>query len=199
MNLQETIRKVLREENVGFKKRIKNTIEELGIYETAKMLGITITKLVEISEYPIDSVLANNLLVENIKNNDLPTRYNEFKIDDNGDNIIGWTCNIKTERFSSDMIEQITVMATPFWDGLEYTPVEIDWFTLLDDKFNVVIEIEGEGYYYQRINHQSSFENVEELFNWYKEFYLPEVYNIVMNKLLPKVHKNVEYELRQRN
>ena len=195
-NLQETIKRVLREETDGFKKRIKNTIEEFGIYQTAKMLGISQSKLVEITEYPIDSVLANELLIENIKNNDLPTRYNEFRIYDYGSDIIGWICNIKTDRFLPDTIEQITVMATPFWDGENHTPVEIDWFTLLDDKLNNIIEIEGEGNYFQALNHQSSFKNVEELFNWYKEFYLPEVYDIVMNKLLPKVHKNVEYELK---
>jgi hypothetical protein len=188
MNLQETIRKVLREESTGQKKLI-GLIDEFGLNQAARMIGVSMTKLVQLSNLPINSILANQLLIENIKNNDLPTRYNEFMIDDNGDNLISWTCNIKTERFSSDMIEQITVMATPFWDGLEYTPVEIDWFTLFDDKFNVVIEIEGEGHYYQKLNHQSSFKNVEELFNWYKEFYLPEVYNIVMNKLLPKIHK----------
>lgn len=188
MNLQETIRKVLREETRGQKKLI-SLIDEVGLYEASKMLGISITRIVQLSNLPINSELANDILIENIKNNDLPTRYNEFMIDYNGDNLISWTCNIKTERFSSDMIEQITVMATPFWDGLEYTPVEIDWFTLFDDKFNVVIEIEGEGHYYQKLNHQSSFKNVEELFNWYKEFYLPEVYNIVMNRLLPKIHK----------
>ena len=86
-------------------------------------------------------------------------------------------------------------MATPFWDGGEYTPVEIDWFTLLDDKLNVTIDQEGGGDYYKQLKHQTSFETVGELFNWYREFYLPEVYNLVMNKLLPIVHSDIDDRL----
>ena len=193
-NLKESIRKVLREESKGQKKLI-GLIDEFGLNQAARMLGVSMTKLVQLSNSPINSVMAYQLLVDNISNGNLPIRYNEFNINDVGDGVIGWYCNIKTGHFLPEFIEQISVMATPFWDGQEYTPVEIEWFSLLDDKFNIIIEEEGGGDYYKELKHQTSFENVEELFNWYKEFYLPEVYNIVMNKLLPIVHSDIDDRL----
>jgi hypothetical protein len=192
--LQEQIRKVLREESKGQKKLI-GLIDEFGLNQAARMLGISMTKLVQLSNLPINSILANELLIENMFNGNLPLRYNHFNIYNAGDGVVGWYCNIKTGHFLPEFIEQISVMATPFWDGQEYTPVEIDWFSLLDDKLNTIIEEEGEGDYYKELKHQTSFENVEELFNWYKEFYLPEVYNLVMNKLLPIVHSDIDDRL----
>ena len=194
MNLQETIRKVLREESKSRKKLI-GLIDEFGLNQAARMIGVSMTKLVQLSNSPINSVMAYQLLVDNITNGNLPVRYNEFNIHNTGDGVVGWYCNINTGHFLPEFIEQISVMATPFWDGQEYTPVEIDWFTLLDDKLNVIIDQEGGGDYYKELKHQTSFENVEELFNWYKEFYLPEVYNIVMNKLLPIVHSDIDDRL----
>lgn len=194
MNLQESIRKVLREESKAQKKMMR-LIDEFGLYETSKMVGTSMTKLVQLSNLPINSVIANKLLIENMFNGNLPRKYNHFNIYNAGDGVVGWYCNISTGHFQPGLIEQISVMATPFWDGQEYTPVEIDWFTLLDDKMNVIIEEEGGGDYYKELKHQTSFENVEELFNWYKEFYLPEVYNIVMNKLLPIVHSDIDDRL----
>jgi len=194
MNLKESIRKVLREESKGQKKMMR-LIDEFGLYETSKMVGTSMTKLVQLSNLPINSIIANELLIENMFNGNLPLRYNHFHIYNAGDGIVGWYCNISTGHFQPGLIEQISIMATPFWDGGKYTPVEIDWFSLLNDKLNTIIEEEGDGDYYTQLKHQTSFENVEELFNWYKEFYLPEVYNLVMNKLLPIVHSDIDDRL----
>jgi hypothetical protein len=194
MNLKESIRKVLREESKGQKKLI-GLIDEFGLNQAARMIGVSMTKLVQLSNLPINSIMANQLLIENMFNGNLPLRYNHFNIYNAGDGVVGWYCNIKTGHFAPEFIEQISVMATPFWDGGQYTPVEIDWFTLLDDKLNTIIEEEGAGDYYKELKHQTSFENVEELFNWYKEFYLPEAYDIVMNKLLPIVHSDIDDRL----
>ena len=194
MNLQESIRKVLREETKAQKKMMR-LIDEFGLYETSKMVGTSMTKLVQLSNLPINSVIANTLLIENIFNGNLPRKYNHFNIYNAGDGVVGWYCNISTGHYPPGFIEQISVMATPFWDGEKFTPVAIDWFSLLNDKLNTIIEEEGDGDYYKELKHQTSFENVEELFNWYKEFYLPEVYNIVMNKLLPIVHSDIDDRL----
>jgi hypothetical protein len=194
MNLKESIRKVLREESKGQKKLI-GLIDEFGLNQAARMIGVSMTKLAQLSNLPINSILANQLLIENMFNGNLPLRYNHFHIYNAGDGVVGWYCNIKTGHFAPEIIEQISVMATPFWDGGQYTPVEIDWFSLLDDKLNTIIEEEGAGDYYKELKHQTSFENVEELFNWYKEFYLPEVYNMVMDKLLPIVHSDIDDRL----
>jgi hypothetical protein len=61
-----------------------------------------------------------------------------------------------------------------------------------------VYQTQGEGGFYKELKHQTNFESVDELLNWYEEFYLPEVYNIIMNTLLPKMHKLADYEIKQR-
>jgi hypothetical protein len=67
MNLQETIRKVLREES-RLKKTVNNYIEQFGLKQTSKMMGISLAKLVEISDHPIDSEVAHEILIENLRN-----------------------------------------------------------------------------------------------------------------------------------
>jgi hypothetical protein len=192
--IRESITRILREESKA-QKKLMGLIDEFGLNQAAKMLGVSMTKLVQLSNLPINSILANQLLIENMFNGNLPRKYNHFNIYYAGDGVVGWYCNISTGHFAPEIIEQISVMATPFWDGGQYTPVEIDWFSLLDDKLNTIIEEEGAGDYYKELKHQTSFENVEELFNWYKEFYLPEVYNMVMDELLPIVHSDIDDRL----
>jgi hypothetical protein len=197
MDLQESIRKILREEN-KFKEILIKTINKNGLYDTAKILGLTITKLVELSNIKITPEIANEILYENMRFKNLKDTYKEFTISTNMDGVFYWEAKTRTGRFLPDMIELISVAATPFWDGSDYTPVEIDWFTLFDSDMNVIVETEGGGDYYQQLNHRTHFKNVEELLNWYEEFYLPEVYNLVMNELLPKAHQDVDDKLDER-
>jgi hypothetical protein len=49
--------------------------------------------------------------------------------------------------------------------------------------------------YYRTLKGQSEFESVEELFTWYEEFYLPEVYSMIMDTILPRVHDYADYVL----
>ena len=122
--------------------------------------------------------------------------YKEFNLQSNLDGVVYWDGELKTGEFIPDYTEVITVMATPFWDGVDYTPVEIDWFTLEDrsrknDK-QVVVETEGGGNYYKTLKDKTRFNNVEELFSWYDEVYLPGVYDIIINKLLPIAQQDME-------
>jgi len=194
MNLQETIRRVLKETKQ--KKVLHDYIVELGFRKTAKLMGLSYTELAKISKIKIDSELANLIIDDNLINGKLTDEYKGFKIQSNMDGVFYWDGEIKTGRFLDEYIEQITVVATPFFDGMKYTPVEIDWFSLLDKsrpiQKQVVVEIEGAGSYYKALEDKTSFDSVEELFKWYDEVYLPGVYNIIINELLPKVHQDVE-------
>ena len=93
MNLKESIRKVLREESKGQKKLI-GLIDEFGLNQAARMLGVSMTKLAQLSNSPINSIMANELLIENMFNGNLPLRYNHFHIYNAGDGVVGWYCNV---------------------------------------------------------------------------------------------------------
>jgi hypothetical protein len=194
MNLRQTIKKVLKEnkqENV-----LRNYINQFGIYKTYKMMGISFTKLVKISNIPINGMIANDVLMENLENGNLTDTYKGFKIQSNLDGVVYWDGELKTGEFLPDYIETITAMATPFWEGVDYTPVEIDWFTLQDRSRKIgeqiVVETEGGGNYYKELQDKTRFNSVEELLNWYDEVYLPGVYDIIMNELLPKVQQDIQ-------
>jgi hypothetical protein len=194
MNLQESIRRILKEDRQ--ERILRNYLNEYGLYETSKITGLSMTKIIEISNFPINSEIANELLIENLDEGKLKDTYKEFKIQSNLDGVVYWDGELKTGEFLPNYTEVITVMATPFWDGVDYTPVEIDWFTLEDRSRKigeqVVVETEGGGNYYKALKDKTRFDSVEELLSWYDEVYLPGVYDIIMNELLPKVHQDIQ-------
>ena len=197
MNLRDNIRKILRENSEDkFQNLVSEIIDEVGIYEAKKYFGITMTQLVKLSKIEINSKIANELLIENLEKGKLKDTYKEFNIQLNLDGVVYWDGEIKTGEFLDDYTESITAMATPFWDGVDYTPVEIDWFTLLDKSRKIdkqaVVETEGGGNYYKELQDKTRFNSVEELLSWYGEVYLPGVYDIIMNELLPKVQQDIQ-------
>ena len=193
--MRELIRKILLEET-RMESLVKKYINQFGINETAKMMGLTITRIIEMSNFPINSEIANEILIENLDKGKLKDTYKGFKIQSNLDGVVYWDGELKTGEFLPNYTEVITVMATPFWDGVDYTPVEIDWFTLEDRSRKigkqVVVETEGAGNYYKALQDKTRFNNVEELLNWYDEVYLHGVYFIIMNELLPKVQQDIQ-------
>jgi len=197
MNLRDNIRKILRENSEDkFQNLVSEIIDEVGIYEAKKYFGITMTQLVKLSKIEINSTIANELLIENLEKGKLKDTYKEFNIQSTLDGVVYWDGELKTGEFLPNYTEVITAMATPFWDGVDYTPVEIDWITLEDRSRKigkqVVVEISGEGDYFKVLQDKTRFDSVEELFSWYDEVYLPGVYDIIINKLLPKAQQDIQ-------
>jgi len=194
-NINESVLK----ENRKSKETISDLVKEFGLSETSSMVGLPISQIVKISKHPINPGIANEILIENMIKGNIIDNYKEFIIHASSNGVFYWETNTRTGHFSNDRVEQITVAATPFWDGVDYTPVEIDWFTLYDkDMVNVIYSVGGEGDYFSKFTHQTNFETVEELNDWYNEVYLPGVYDIIMNKLLPKLYRRVDFELNPR-
>ena len=202
MNLKESIRKILREDEQKkdshkyLKTILNNHIDRYGIFYTSEITGLSITKIFEICEREINPKDAMELLLENLDKGKLKKTYKEFNIQSTMDGIFYWNGELKTGKFPPKYTEVITAVATPFWDGLDYTPVEIDWFTLenrsKEINKQVVVEIPGEGNYFKVLKDKKIFDSVEELFSWYDEVYLPGVYDIIINKLLPIAQQDME-------
>lgn len=204
MNLRDNIRKILRENSEDkFQNLVSEIIDEVGIYEAKKYFGVTMTQLVKLSKIEINPTIAMELLLENLDKGKLKKTYKEFNIQTSLDGIFYWDGELKTGKFLPNYTEVITAMATPFWDGLDYTPVEIDWITLEDrsKEINkqVVVEIVGEGHYFKALRDKTRFDSVEELFSWYDEVYLPGVYDIVINKLLPVAQQDIQDKMDENN
>ena len=195
---REGINESVLKEDRKAKETISDLVKEFGLIKTSDMVGLSISQIVKVTNIPIDSDTANQILVEMMNNDELKTKYKDFNIHASSNGVFFWESMTKTGHFPDDIVEEITVAATPFWDGVKYTPVELDWFTLFNYYGVIVYETSPEGGFYRELKHQTNFESVDELLYWYEEFYLPEVYNMVMNTLVPKMHKLVDWELKQR-
>ena len=192
----KTYTKFIIQEN-RLERLVKNYVDKYGLSKTSEMMGLSLSKIIEIAKVPIDSEVAFEILREKFIQKELKDTYKKFIISlDRMDGIFYWETTTRTDRYPEDRVQQITVMATPFWDGSKFTPIEISWFTLLNDDMNIIYELEGDGSFYKAFTHQSNFDSIEELLNWYEETYLPGVYDIIMNTLLPKVYKVIDYEMR---
>lgn len=190
MDIRESIRKVLREESNKLSKVLNQAIEQHGIDRALKLTGMDLIKIVNISGIKITPRIANELIMDGITFRKLTREYNGFRITTYND-VVQWEGKIKTGFFTSNVTEVITVMATPFWDGVEWTPIDLDWYSLYNKDMVVIDEIGGDSDYYQTWEDKTSFDSVDELFDWYENVYLPEVYKIVMNNLLPKAQADI--------
>lgn len=190
MNIRESIRKVLREESNKLSKFLNQAIEKYGIDHTQKLTGMDLIKIVNISGIKITPDIANELIMDGITFRKLTREYNGFRITTYND-VVQWEGKIQTGFFTLNVTEVITVMATPFWDGMDWTPIDLDWYSLYNKDMVVIEEIGGDSDYYQTWEDKTSFDSVDELFDWYENVYLPEVYEILMNNLLPKAQADM--------
>jgi len=205
MNLQEHIRRVLREDKKS--KFIMDTVGKHGVYKTAKMMGVSLTYLYKMSDLKIDEFVAKELLAENIENGNLPAKYKGFEIEISSDDVFYWTRQFKSGHYPPHVLEKIWVMATPFFATADYTPVELDWYGLEDDskKPNVgIYDTSGGGDYFVELTHNTHngnyfFNSVDNLFDWYNTFYLPEVYEIILDRIIPQVQEETDERLRDKN
>jgi hypothetical protein len=55
----------------------------------------------------------------------------------------------------------------------------------------VMDELGANGDYYTTFEDRTSFDSVDELYEWYENVYLPNVYYVVMNELLPKAQEDM--------
>jgi hypothetical protein len=190
MNLRNNIKKVLNEEN-RFLKTINRYVDKYGIYKAPEIIGISLTEMVKLSNHPIDSKLAYHLIHENFINEKLKRKYKEFKLSMEYGDLISWFGQFENGPFGSDNVEQFSIYATPFFEEGITTPIEISWYDLLLADGSI-ISIENEGKYYYELEHKTDFESIDELFDWYDNFYLPQTYNVLITDLIPEARNQME-------
>ena len=172
--------------------KILELIDEIGLWKTKELLGISLTKLVKLADLKIHPGLAGDIIIEGIGNETLPTMYKEFEIEINIVGVVYWEGKFYGDHLLPNIVETIWIMATPFWDGESYTPVETNWYSLTDSEKNTLIdEIDGGGEYFETINDKIFFDSVEDVYNWYEKFYLPNVYEIIMDNFLPNLRQDI--------
>ena len=175
---------------------LKNKIKELGLYETSNLLGLSMTQILVSSGIEITTKYANLVLLDRMDKQEIPTRYKEFSIEHNGEGGVTWYGGHLTDIFGPELNETIYCMATPFWDGKNMVPIDFDFYDLsTPSPYSSLFSEDRYGEYEKILTVKKSFESLEKLLEWYRDFYLPTVYDKIMNECLPMVRKIHESEI----
>lgn len=159
--------------------KIKQLIKKEGLTTASKISGLPRYELVRITDYPIDNVIANLLLWDMMDDNLIPKNYKNSKLFySDSEGVLYW----KTDIIDKVGIVEISTMATPFWDGSEYTPVETDWVVITDTNGDLIIDAEGGGEYFDTLISRTKFDGIEDLLTWFKHFYLPKTSEIIQKQ-----------------
>ena len=164
-----------------------NLIKTHGIYDASKIIGINPVELIHISEITIDSWLANTVLTKLMSEGKLPEQYKEFVL-----SIDGMTGTFDWDGvFESDGVkEKVFAYASPFWEGESGIPVEINYYEQLTDDGKIELSVEGD--VFNLLKTREVFDGIEDVLTWYKHFYLPKVYRVIVEEQLPIVRKLME-------
>jgi hypothetical protein len=157
--------------------KISELINRVGLTDASKILGLPRYEMVRIVDKPFDEVTANFLLWDLMDDNLLPKSYKNSTIYVN-DGIFYWTT-----KFTDNVgFVEMSTMATPFWDGSKVTPVETDWVLIKNEEGDSIYDQETGGEYFDEIINRTNFDGIEDLLTWYKHFYLPKVYNLILTQ-----------------
>jgi hypothetical protein len=102
--------------------------------------------------------------------------------------ILEWVCTNKDIFSNKKYVEKMLIYATPFWDGENKIPIVMSYYEVLDEKTDKTIIVFEDDF--ESIKIDKTFKDIEELLVWFRDFYLPEVYNVII-KYRNEYRKNI--------
>lgn len=185
--LSEPINDTDPEDLILFEQKTNNEVSRLlakmvgehGVYKTMEMTGLNVIQLFDRlgNNVIIDSEMANDLLRMLWNQNLLPKTVNNFKLTyETFDGILYWNLDSKTE--------EIVAMCTPFWEGNKSIPIDFSYYTVKENG----TEEEYNPEWYENIDYKDDFDSIQDLIDWFKEWYIPVVYHQLI-KFLKKARK----------
>lgn len=153
----------------------KKIYEKFGLREASKMSGIKTYDIIRYSNISFGVKDAYILLMDMMSDGLLPKQYKGYEL-----YYDFLSATLYWEKNNQGSFYQIVVMATPFWNGTKEIPIDIQviyWMNKeksesYEDDFSKVIEL-GD----------IVFNNIEELLVWFRDFYLPETYNVIKSTI----------------
>jgi len=159
--------------------KIQKLIDRHGLTDASKISGLPRYELIRICDYPINHEIANTILWDLMYDNLIPKTYKNSTIYVSVDGVFYWT----TKFVDGTNKVEITSMATPFWDGGKTTPVEGEWILITNiENDEKVHDQELYGEYFDELVSRVEFDGIEDLLTWFKHFYLPKVYNLILKQ-----------------
>lgn len=182
--------------SIRHKETIQKEIRKNGLYETSRLLGISMTHTVKLSGIKIIPKYANEVLLEMLYKGQIPNVYKQFTVEYDGESAVRWYGHRITNEFGLELKETIYCMATPFFGGKGVTPIDFDFYDLstLENNDNI-FSYDNYGEYQEILVHEIEFENIEKLLEWFRDFYLPTVYEKIMTECIPQVIEQNKEEI----
>lgn len=154
-------------------------IVDYGLDNASKISGYDIATLVNDSRYPINVEIAGDIIFQLMRESKLPGEYNGFKIFSSTiDGLVYWD----KQDILNGKKELISAICTPFYDNEASIPVDTYY------QIGGIDTHQGtnDDSFHSSIKCRDSFDGVEDLLTWYKHFYLPRVYEVIMEDHVPR-------------
>jgi len=165
--------------NNDVSKLLTKLVNEHGVYKAMEMTGLNVIQLFDRlgNNIIIDSEMASDLLRLLWNKNFLPKKVNNFKLYfESFDGVLYW--HLDTEA------EEAQAMCTPFWEGNKSVPIDFDYYTVKRDGGSE----EHNPQWYKSIPYEDNFDSIQDLIDWFKEWYIPVVYH-QLNNFMKKARK----------
>lgn len=148
--------------------------DKFGLIRASKMMGVKPYEMINYSKIFFGPEDADTVIHFMMSDGLLPDEYKGFNLNyDSSPGTLSWT------KSPTDLID-INVYATPFWEGKNQIPINIDityWFDktkkdAYEDNFEYIINLKD-----------VEFKSIEELLIWFRDFYLPKTYNLIKSRI----------------
>ena len=174
---------------------LQNLIEKMGFDETKLYLGLNSFDLIMKSNCYIELSMVNDIIDDLIRENIIPNTYKNCRLsyDGFGGTLDGW-CDWSDESYNDYQSEETYTLATPFWDINDGVPVDTNSYDAVEkygDKINFADDDFSNNETYTFLKWKDGFENIALLERWVRRFYLPSVYNAILQHL--KLYRNLTY------
>jgi hypothetical protein len=182
------------------KEQIRTMIDNLGVFDVSKMIGLSVYDLIKYSDYPIDNPTILSEIIQDYFITDVDQRpggrmyYKEFVITyDRFEGVVVWNDGEYVERNDGEI--SFVFYATPFWDGMNVIPINLSDVFIYniegDELMSIMDEIDEFKYCaYIDVDHKK-LDNPDKLILWLRTEYLELTYNEIQ-KLKFEVINEIE-------
>jgi len=178
------------------KETLRKKIDEFGLEQVAKILHMSIIKLVKYSDYPVDNIeIIYDLLMDFVNNRPGSYfSYEEFSIHyDKYEGLLIWNNGGYVENNGGGV--SFEFYATPFYNREPMVPITLSsvWIDNIDSGQSMEISDEidrhAEEYYDSYRIDYKQLDSVDKLIEWFHNIYLPRTYDRIYG-VMSEIIKN---------
>ena len=168
--------------------KVRQAIEKYGFIEASEVMGINKLKLAKMSGLLIkgdirdsrftddDEIVVSDLLFDLVKKDD---KYKTCSLEYHRDGVLTWECRFKDD----ENYYFVGVDATPYWEAENIMPVHITSIVITPIHSPEDKKKYDTFTYSDEFDCPETFENADELINWFENEYKPKTYDKIVEML----------------